>query len=173
MRTPVHFPAAQRKVTPPPSPLQTDFEIEAELLTDSCQGSSVTSQAPTCPVTFQDAAQLVQELLQLRVLLRLWVRAALDCREESGTHQGIGHQAAEETEARQKLAQGLRTASPGFPQDPTAASPGLRWLLSFHPLGPAQGRTGGLCGGGGGNQPGPRGGGWEWPESGQAPALSG
>ena len=66
-------------------------------------------EPPTCAVTFQDATELLQELLKLRVLCPQ-VLAALDGREDRSAHQCVGHQGAEKTEARGELLQGLPVA---------------------------------------------------------------
>lgn len=119
-------------------------------------------EPPTCSVAFQDATELPQEFLKLRVI---WpqVLAALDGREEGSTQQRVGHQGAEEAEAREQLLQGLLKAPPG-----------LGWPGSLHPPRSARpeqellmdgGRSGAPAGGGrrggGGGTGVPR----EWPGS--------
>lgn len=92
------------------------------------EGPPRPEETPTCSVAFQDATELHQELLKVWVI---WPQllATLDGREEGSTQQCVGHQGAEEAEAREKLLQGLQQALPG-----------RGWPCSLHPPTSAQNR---------------------------------
>lgn len=84
------------------------------LLPPRRKGPPCPGEAPTCFTAVQDSAELLQELLKLSIICCHQDLAVLNGREEHSTHQGVGHQKAEEAEAGEELSQGLWAASPGL-----------------------------------------------------------